>query len=160
MIVIASLVLLVIVYYFFVKSSKFKEKDDTDVYKCKDFLLTKTEKVAFDKIKSYLDKNHLNLDVFPKMRLTDFVWTPKENRNAYLRIQMKFVDFLIVRTPQLHPIAAIFITNPDNKSKMQSLETIEPVLKHTKIKLIKVSPQDIFNSTMIDKLNKAIKEAS
>ncbi|AEA33183.1 DUF2726 domain-containing protein [Hippea maritima] len=156
MVVIASLILLIIVYYFFIKSSKFKEKDDTDVYKRKDFLLTKTEKVAFDKLNECLNKS--NLTVIPKMRLTDFIWTPKENRNAYLKIQMKFVDFLILKTPQLHPVAAIFITNPENKAKMQSLEIIEPVLEKAQIKLIKVSPQEIFSGTLQDKLKQMVWE--
>ncbi len=149
LIVVAILILMVVVAFLYTNVSKLKIKDEGETYRCKDYLLTKTEKNAFDKLQSLIKENHLPFMVFPKMRLTDFLWSPKENRNAYLKIQSKFVDFLIVRLPHLHPSLAIFITNTDNKAKMQSLETIEPALDKANIKLIKINAKDIFSERFI-----------
>ncbi len=145
----------ILVVFLYVKHIKLKVNENLDMYRCKDFLLTKTEKIAFDKINTIIDKDKLCLSVFPKTRLTDFLWTPKEDRNSYLKIQSKFVDFLIVKKPQLHPFLAIFIENKENKPKMNSLEIIEPVLKKSGIKLLKIEAKDIFT----DKFEKLIKEA-
>ncbi len=145
LIVISVLILTVVVAFLYSTISKLKVKDEEEKYRCKDYLLTKTEKNAFDKLQSIIKENEFPFMVFPKMRLTDFLWSPKENRNAYLKIQSKFVDFLIVKLPQLHPAFAIFITNRDNKAKMQSLEIIEPALNKANIKLIKINAKDVFS---------------
>ena len=148
----ASTILVISLY---VKHIKLKVDEDLDIYRCKDFLLNKTEKTAFDKINKIINRNKLNLSVFPKTRLTDFLWTPKEDRNSYLKIQSKFVDFLIVKEPHLHPFLAIFIENKENKPKMNSLEVIEPILKKSGIKLLKIDAKEIFT----DKFEKIIEEA-
>jgi len=145
LIVIAVLVLILIIAFLYTKMAKVKVKDELETYRCKDYLLTKTEKTAYDKIMKIIEENKLPFNIFPKMRLTDFLWSPKENRNAYLKIQSKFVDFLIVKLPHLHPSLAIFITNTDNKAKMQSLETIEPALNMANIRLLKINAKDIFS---------------
>ena len=145
---------ILVVSYLCIRIIELRIKDEAETYRCKDFLLTKTEKVAYDKIKNFVDENRLPFALFPKMRLTDFLWAPKENRNAYLKIQSKFVDFLVVQSPQLHPIFAIFIVNEENKSKMHSLEIIEPALNSAGIKLIKIEAKDVFT----DVLTKILRE--
>ncbi len=144
----------ILVAFLYIKYLKSRVKEDLDTYRCKDFLLTKTEKIAFDKINKIIEKGNLRISVFPKTRLTDFLWTSKENRNSYLKIQSKFVDFLIVKEPQLHPFLAIFIENKENKPKMNSLEIIEPVLKMSGIKLLKIDAKDVFT----DRFEKSIEE--
>ncbi len=157
LIVIVSLIILVIVYYFITKNYSIKAKDDFDVYKTKDFLLNKTEKIAYDRILHFFKEQKKPFTILPKVRLTDFIWTPKENRNAYLRIQTKFVDFLILSFPQLQPKLAIFIVNPENKAKMQSLNIIEPTLRSAGIKLIKIEPKEIFEDELIEKIKEGLK---
>ncbi len=159
LIVVAVLILILIVAFLYTKMTKLKVKDELETYKCKDYLLTKTEKTAFDKIIKTIEENKLPLSVFPKMRLVDFLWTPKENRNAYLKIQSKFVDFLVVQSPHLHPLLAIFIVNKENKAKMQSLEIIEPILNAANVKLVKIEAKDIFTDSFIKKLEEELKWA-
>ncbi len=157
LIVIVVLVLILVIAFLYTKMTKLRVKDEIETYRCKDYLLTKTEKTAFDKIIKIIEENRLPLNVFPKMRLVDFLWTPKENRNAYLKIQSKFVDFLIAQTPQLHPLIAIFIVNNENKAKMQSLEIIEPILNAAGVKLIKVEAKDIFTDVFTKTLEEELK---
>jgi len=159
LIVIAVLVLILVIAYLYTKMTKLRVKDELETYRCKDYLLTKTEKTAFDKIMKIIEENRLPLSVFPKMRLVDFIWTPKENRNAYLKIQSKFVDFLIAQSPQLHPLIAIFIVNKENKSKMQSLEVIEPILKAAGVKLIKIEAKNVFADSFAKLLEEELKWA-
>jgi len=155
LIVVVSLVILIIIYYFFIKNKECTIKDDKTAYKPKEFLLSKTEKTVYDVIHSYIQNNALNLKLFPKMRLTDFLWSPKNDRNAYLRINGKFVDFLIVEKPHMNPVAAVFIINEDNKSKMFSLNIISPALKSANIKLISIPSKIVFKQ---DELRDIIKK--
>ncbi len=155
LIIVVSLVILIIIYYFFIKNKECVIKDDKTAYKPKEFLLSKTEKIVYDAIHSYIQNNALNLKVFPKMRLTDFLWSPKNDRNAYLRINGKFVDFLIVEKPHMNPVAAVFIINDDNKSKMFSLNVISPALKSANIKLINIPSKIVFKQ---NELNDIIKK--
>ncbi len=155
LIIVVSLVILIIIYYFFIKNKEYIVKDDATVYKAKEFLLSKTEKTVYDALQSYIQNNSLHLKVFPKMRLTDFLWSPKEDRNAYLRISGKFVDFLIVEKPNMNPIIAIFIVNEENKAKMFSLNVIAPALNSANIKLVKIPSNIVFKR---DQLYNIIKE--
>ncbi len=156
LIVIASLIVLMIVYYFFHKSKQYKVKDDLFSYKPKEFLLSRTEKTLYDELCRYISSKKLRLKVFPKIRLTDFIWSPKDNRNAYLRISGKFVDFLIVDDRSLKPLAAVFITNQDNKAKMFSLQIIEPALASSGIVLLRVASDAVFKNDELFELFKGI----
>ncbi len=159
LIVVSSLALIIIIYYFFIKNKECKIKDNEFSYKHKEYLLSKTEKVVYDSFYSYIQKNSLHLRIFPKMRLTDFLWSPKEDRNAYLRINGKFVDFLIVEMPNMNPLYAIFIVNTENKAKMFSLEIIEPALRSANIKLINISSNIVFKKAEInDIIKKSLEE--
>ena len=156
LVVTASLAVLVVIYYLFIKSSEYKIKDDRFSYKSKEFLLSKTEKVVYNAFCDYISRHNIRLKIFPKMRLTDFLWSPKDNRNAYLRINGKFIDFLFVEKSTLKPLIAIFIINKDSKAKMFSLDVIEPALESAKIKLVKISSSSVFN---MEELNKTVKKA-
>ncbi len=161
LIVIVSLVVLVIVYYFFIKNKRYKVKDDDLSYKPKDFLLSKTERAVYETICNYIAENHIKIKVFPKMRLTDFLWSPKDNRNAYLRISGKFVDFLIVDKVGLKPIVAVFIMNRENKSKQSSLSVIEPALDHANIVLVKIDANHVFDAHIIKQsIENGLRESS
>ncbi len=145
LIVIVSLVLLIVTYYFFIKNKQYVVKDDRYSYKSKEFLLSKTEKVVYDTFVFFIHRKNLDFQIFPKVRLTDFLWSPKDNRNAYLRINGKFVDFLIVEKPRMNPVFAVFIINDENKTKMFSLNIIKPVLQSAGIKLIEIPSKIVFN---------------
>ncbi len=157
LILIVSLIIVLTVAFFYTKMTRLKIKDEVEIYKCKDYLLTKTEKSAFDKIQQAIKQSNLPFMVLPKLRLTDFLWTPKENRNAYLKIQSKFVDFLVVKKPHLHPAFAVFIINEENKPKMQSLETIEPTLNTAGIKLIKINAKEVFSDDFLNLIKEELK---
>ncbi len=156
LIIIVSLIALLVVYYFFTKSSEYKIEDDRFSYKSKEFLLSKTEKVVYNAFCDYILRHNIRAKIFPKIRLTDFLWPPKDNRNAYLRISGKFIDFLIVDEASLKPRIAIFIVNKDNNAKMFSLGVMEPALKSANIKLIKVQSGSVFNT---EELNKTVEKA-
>ncbi len=156
MIVIASIIILIVIYYFFIKNNQYTTSDDSVSYKSKEFLLSKTEKTVYDAFIRNISKNGLYIKVFPKIRLTDFLWSPKDNRNAYLRINGKFVDFLLVEEHSLNPIAAVFIVNADNKAKMFSMDVIEPALKSTSIGLIKIDSSIVFKQ---EQLNNFVKDS-
>ena len=134
LLVIVSLIVLLLVSYFFIRNKKYKVEQDSSIYKPKDFLLSKSERTVYNALCS-VGYRH-NMKVFPKMKLTDFVWVPRENRNAYLKIQGKFVDFLMVDRYRLHPKLAIFIDNRENKAKMSSKMAIKSTLDAAGIKLI------------------------
>ncbi len=152
MVVVASLIVVTVVYYFFYKSRQFSVKDDLFSYRAKEFLLSRTEKALYDTICRYIKTNKLKLKVFPRVRLTDFIWSPKDNRNAYLRISGKFVDFLIVEEQSLKPLAAIFITNEESRPKMFSLQVIEPALSSCNIELLTVSASEVFHSESVSQI--------
>ncbi len=159
LVVIVSLVILVVVYYFFIKNKQYKVEGDDFSYKSKDFLLSKTERSVYETLCHYINHKKLRLKVFPKMRLTDFLWSPKDNRNAYLRISGKFVDFLIVDKIGLKPVVAIFIMNKDNRSKVLSLDIIEPALNNADIELIKIDSDIVFDERkIIDIIDSKLKE--
>jgi len=145
LVVVASLAVSVIVFFFVIKSRQYKVKDDLFSYKPKDHLLSKTERAVYETLRQIIARNKLQLRVFPKIRLTDFLWSPKDNRNAYLRISGKFVDFLIVGEHSLNPVACIFITNQENKSKMFSLNVIKPAVESAGIELIEISSDVVFD---------------
>ncbi len=158
-VVLVSLVIIVVVYYFFIKNKQCKVRNDDSSYKSKDFLLTKTERTVYETICHYIDNNHLRFKIFPKMRLTDFLWSPKDDRNAYLRINSKFVDFLVVDRANLKPVVAIFILNKENKAKMSSLDIIEPALKSAGVEFVKIDSSKIFeHGFIIDVLKKYLKD--
>jgi hypothetical protein len=149
LVIVVSLVVIIVVYYFFIKNKQFKIDGSDLNYKHKDFLLSKTERSVYEFICNFIYENSLKLKVFPKMRLTDFLWSPKDNRNAYLRISGKFIDFLIVDRSGLKPVAAVFIINQENQAKMSSLSIIEPALKSADINLIKIESDLAFNRNRI-----------
>lgn len=134
LLVIVSLIILLLVSYFFIRNKKYKVEKDSSIYKPKDFLLSKSERTVYDALCSV--GYRYNMKVFPKMKLTEFVWVPRNNRNAYLKIQGKFVDFLMVEKYRLHPKFAIFIDNEKNKAKMSSKMVIKSTLDAAGIKLI------------------------
>lgn len=134
MLIIVSLILLLFVSYFFMRNKKYKVEQDISIYKPKDFLLSKSERTVYNAVCGVSYRH--NMKVFPKMRLTEFIWVPRDNRNAYLKIQGKFVDFLLVDSFRLHPKFAIFINNKENKAKMLSKVVIKSTLDAAGIKLI------------------------
>ena len=151
-------ILLIVIYYLYLKNKRIKvDENAIEFYKKKEFFLNKTEKTAYDFMLNFFKNNQLNLTVFPKVKLTDFLWAPKQNRNAYLKIQNRFVDFLVVDYPMLHPVCAIFIVNKENKSKMDSLPIIEDALKKAQIKLVKIDTHEIFNGSFLQKIKQEVK---
>ncbi len=157
LIVLVSLVLVLVVAFFAIKNKECKVKDYDFHYKKKDYLLSSTEKIAYNNLCDSIYKSKLNVKIFPKIRLTDFIWSPKNDRNAYLHISGKFTDFLIVTRRHLHPVATVFIINNDNKAKINSLAVIEPILNSADIKLIKIKQEDVYNRDMINKILSDIK---
>jgi hypothetical protein len=79
----------------------------TKKYTLKDYLLSKNERIVYETLLMY--SKDLNLEVLPKMRLSEFIHVDRKNRNAFFMIQNKFVDFLIVDNVKIKPKFAIIL---------------------------------------------------
>ncbi len=119
--VLVVFVLVVVLYYVF-KRLRINDPGVECPYSVKFFLLPKADRIVYEILRGYAEER--GMVVFPRVRLTDFLWTPRQNRNAFLNIQNKFVDFLLVDSDKLRPVAAVFLRDSSIRSKVASEELI------------------------------------
>ena len=76
-------------------------------YHLKTNVLTKSEQKLYEALKPIIEKN--NLVVFPKVRLADFIYCPKNTNDSYAwfnKIRAKHIDFLICNS-NTEPLLAV-----------------------------------------------------
>ncbi|SDC52334.1 Protein of unknown function [Desulfurella multipotens] len=137
---------------------KFKEIKTPQIkkYTLKDYLLSKNERIVYEIL--LLHAKDFNLEVLPKMRLSEFIHVDRKNRNAFFIIQNKFVDFLIVDNVKIKPKYAIVIEKKNLKES--NLELFENIFKEIKLKWILIKEEEFENPLELkEKLKKILEEA-
>lgn len=124
-------------------------------YILKDYLLSKNERIIYETLLLY--SKNLNLEVLPKMRLSEFIYVDRKNRNAFFMIQNKFVDFLIVDNVKIKPKFAIVLEKKNLKET--NLELFENVFKEIKLRWILIGESEFENILELkEKLKKILEE--
>lgn len=124
-------------------------------YILKDYLLSKNERIIYEALLLY--SKNLNLEVLPKMRLSEFIYVDRKNRNAFFMIQNKFVDFLIVDNVKIKPKFAIVLEKKNLKET--NLELFENVFKEIKLRWILIGESEFGNILELkEKLKKILEE--
>ncbi len=125
-------------------------------YTLKDYLLSKNERIVYEML--LMHSKDFNLEVLPKMRLSEFIYVDKRNRNAFFIIQNKFVDFLIVDNVKIKPKYAIVLEKKNLKET--NLELFENVFKEVKLKWVIIKEFEFENPIELKgKLKKILEEA-
>jgi len=125
-------------------------------YTLKDYLLSKNERIVYETLLMY--SKDFNLEVLPKMRLPEFIYVDKRNRNAFFIIQNKFVDFLIVDNVKIKPKFAIVLEKKNLKET--NIELFENVFKEVKLKWVIIKESEFENPIELkNKLKKILEEA-
>lgn len=137
---------------------KFKriKTPSTKKYTLKDYLLSKNERIVYETLLMY--SKDLNLEVLPKMRLSEFIHVDRKNRNAFFMIQNKFVDFLIVDNVKIKPKFAIILEK--KALKETNLELFNNIFNEIKLKWALIKEEEFENTLELkEKLKKILEEA-
>lgn len=128
----------------------------TKKYTLKDYLLTKNERIVYETLLMY--SKNFNLEILPKMRLSEFINVDRKNRNAFFMIQNKFVDFLIVDNVKIKPKFAIILEKKTLKET--NLELFNNVFKEIKLKWALIKEEEFENTLELkEKLKRLLEEA-
>lgn len=123
-------------------------------FKKKDFLLTRAERTFYDTLlKAVLD----DAVVFPKVRLADLVWLPKEspNRQAALnRVLSKHADFVICSRNTLTPRLVIELDDSSHSTdRRRHRDTVfESVLESAGLPFVRVAVKPSYDVDEVQRL--------
>lgn len=123
------------------------------MYTLKDYLLSRNERIIYEALLLY--SKDINLEILPKMRLSEFIYVDKKNRNAFFLIQNKFVDFLIVDNVKIKPKYAIVLEKKNLKES--NLNLFEDLFREAKLKWLLIKESEFGNLVELkDKLKKIV----
>ena len=163
---IAAIALLVLVLYLLrcLVQSLFKPSKKAISYVLNATLVTPAERSFLGCLDSVLPTE---IKVFPKVRLADIFSVEKSSNraarvSAFNRIQSKHVDFVLCRSDDLSPLAAIELDDKshDRPDRQERDKFLNDLFATSRIKLIRVKAQKSYDTgELIRRLNEAMQPA-
>jgi len=126
-----------------------QEQEEEISYRKNKYFLTDSEKNFFFILKPIADRH--NLVLFPKVRLLDLFFVPKQDQSKRSRIIQKHVDFVLCESKNIDPVCAIELDDYSHnyESRQKRDDFVEKVFSSAGLPLVRIktaykySPEEI-----------------